>query len=452
MARVALYGAGGAPYHHAAVFASARASVDFVFPADIAAGALAAYDVFVMPGGGYFAMQGQLEPLGAAGCRAIREYVESGGMYVGSCAGSYSAAHVPASFLRTCPVQAELRLLDCEIWNGWDSPLASGLQSPGIGALRATNAVPAHPVMAGMPASFTITHYNGPLFAAGLALAGGGRGRRPGAGSALATVAGTEDDFTPAEEFLGSGTAPDTVISRGVAAGVANVVAGRRGSGRVVLFGSHPEFGSSAAMDDRSAAAQMLVNALNWQLSETAGLERPAAPIVSRGNVRAEDADADLRRLDALVARIGARCAELAGRWPGPDGPAPAWLDEKAAMSMFGLSPGVIWTAALRRIPELAQEALAAAPSAGPDLLSFRAPAGWQLDGGFHGVAPLLEQVDELLAGAAADWDFVPSAGASPYADIFYSPYHLVAGSYLAAIGRAAGAALLGRAAMARSQ
>jgi len=463
MARVALYGAGGAPFHHAAVFASAGASVDFVFPADIAAGALAAYDVFVMPGGGYFAMQGQLEPLGAAGCRAIREYVETGGMYVGSCAGSYSAVHVPASFLRTCPVQAELRLLDWQIWNGWDSPLASGLQSPGIGTLRATNAVPAHPVMAGMPASFTITHYNGPLFAGGFGLPGGGSGvagagrgagrsRRHGAGSALAAVAGTEDDFTPAEEFLGSGTASDTVISRGVAAGVANVVAGRRGSGRVVLFGSHPEFGSSVAMDDLPAAAQMLVNALNWQLSETAGLDRPVASIASRGRVGAASADADLRRLDGLVDRIATRCAELASRWPGPDGPAPAWLDEKAAMSVFGLSPGVIWTAALRRIPELAQEALAAAPSVGPDLLSFRAPASWQLDGGFHGVAPLLDQVDELLAGAAADWDFVPSAGASPYADIFCSPYHLVAGSYLAAIGRAAGAALLGRAALARSQ
>jgi glutamine amidotransferase-like uncharacterized protein len=97
MARVALYGSGGSPYHHAAAFAAGGAEFDFVFPADIEAGALAAYDAFVMPGGGYLAMQGQLEPLGGAGCRAIRQYVADGGMYLGSCAGSYCAASVPAS-------------------------------------------------------------------------------------------------------------------------------------------------------------------------------------------------------------------------------------------------------------------------------------------------------------------------------------------------------------------
>jgi hypothetical protein len=113
---------------------------------------------------------------------------------------------------------------------------------------------------------------------------------------------------------------------------------------------------------------------------------------------------------------------------------------------MFGRSPSDIWTASLQRIPELAEEARSAAPGVHPELLSFRAPAGWELDGGFHGVAALLEQVDDLLARATANWDFVPTANPGPYADIRDSPYHLVAGSYLAAIGRAASAALLCRA------
>ena len=55
-----------------------------------------------MPGGGYLGMAGQLAPLGAAGCRAIREYVESGGMYIGSCAGAYDAATVSARFQAEC--------------------------------------------------------------------------------------------------------------------------------------------------------------------------------------------------------------------------------------------------------------------------------------------------------------------------------------------------------------
>src|SRR2546430_5400470 len=84
MARIALYGSGGSPYHHAAILARAGHGIGFVFPQDIEAGALDGFDAFVMPGGGYLAMAGQLAPLGAAGCRAIREYVESGGMYIGS--------------------------------------------------------------------------------------------------------------------------------------------------------------------------------------------------------------------------------------------------------------------------------------------------------------------------------------------------------------------------------
>ena len=146
-------------------------------------------------------------------------------------------------------------------------------------------------------------------------------------------------------------------------------------------------------------------------------------------------------RLPALVARMTERCGEL-----GAASDSPGWLSEKAALSMFGLSPQDIWDAALQRIPELAREVLAAAPDVGPDLLSFRAPADWPLDGGFHGVVPLLEQADEQLARARASWDMTPSGdGTDPYADILDSPYHLVAGSYLAAIGRAAGAALLCR-------
>ena len=116
-ARIALYGAGGSPFHHLAIFARAGHDVDAVFPADIANGALAGFDAFVMPGGGYRAMFGQIEPLGADGARAIREYVESGGMYIGCCAGTYDAATVAESFLALCPAQGEMCLLDATVCN-----------------------------------------------------------------------------------------------------------------------------------------------------------------------------------------------------------------------------------------------------------------------------------------------------------------------------------------------
>src|ERR1700684_1444110 len=103
MARIALYGSGGSPYHHAAILARAGHATGFVFPRDIEAGALDGFDAFVMPGGGYLGLGGRL---------ATREYLESGGMYIGACAGAYDAATVSARFQAEWPAQAELRLLD----------------------------------------------------------------------------------------------------------------------------------------------------------------------------------------------------------------------------------------------------------------------------------------------------------------------------------------------------
>ena len=142
-----------------------------------------------MPGGGYRAMQGQLDPLGREGLRTIADYVRGGGLYVGCCAGSYSAAIAAPSFVATCPIQPELSLLDANVWNADDSTFV-GLRSPGIGVLRSRTVASGHPVMAGMPERFEIVHYNGPLF----------HGIAP-----LAVVEAAGERFTPAEHFLPAG-------------------------------------------------------------------------------------------------------------------------------------------------------------------------------------------------------------------------------------------------------
>jgi hypothetical protein len=429
MARVALYGAGGSPYNHAAVLAAAGHQVSFVFPQDIERGALASFDAFVMPGGGYRAMQGQLEPLGAEGLRTVRAYVEDGGMYIGCCAGSYDAATVPARFLEVCPIQQELRLLDARVWNEGDSRFGV-LQSPGIGEIVVANANPDHPVMAGMPAEFAITHYNGPFFEGG---------------EALAVVRGRGERFTPAEEFLG-GTAASLLIEDAAAAGVANIVAGPRGTGRVVLFGSHPEFGVLAALDDVSSASRLLSNAVEWQVAESGAPERPAPDLVSQRPVDPAVREAHLAALPGLVERLTARCTRLRERTGEP------WLDEKNAMSVLGMTPREIWTAALDRIPELAAEAAQDADALPPELVSFSPPQDWEVDGGFHGVYHLLSQAEDLLAQAETNWiDGWPGSVDDGYDYMLESPYHLVAGSYLAAIGRVASAALLARTAPVRA-
>ena len=56
---------------------------------------------------------------------------------------------------------------------------------------------------------------------------------------------------------------------------------GSLGQGRVVLFGSHPEFGFTLGMGDEQEPARMLFNAVEWQIEESgldgrpASLERP---------------------------------------------------------------------------------------------------------------------------------------------------------------------------------
>ena len=423
MARIALYGAAGSPYNHAAILAGAGHQVSFVYPQDILAGALAGFDAFVMPGGAYRSMQGQLDPLGRDGCRAIREYVEAGGMYIGSCAGAYAAATVSERFVASCPAQAELRLLDARVWNDADAT-HDELRSPGIGELLAENVAPDHPVMAGVPARFAITHYNGPLFEGG---------------QALARVVGRGATFTAAEDFLGCGDEPH-LVDEAIAAGAANIVTGDRGAGRVVLFGSHPEFGATLPLDDVTDAARLLVNAVTWQLDESGHPYRAHTDVVSEMAIDPAVVTADREGIGALADRIAERCALLRGRTDAP------WLAEDAAMSMFARSPREIWTAALDAIPALTAETVAAAPTMPDYLFSFRPPADCPVDGGFYGAAALLEQADEMLATAETSWvDSWPGPSSDPYAYDHESPYQLVAGSYLAAIGRVASAALLSR-------
>jgi hypothetical protein len=116
-------------------------------------------------------------------------------------------------------------------------------------------------------------------------------------------------------------------------------------------------------------------------------------------------------------------------------------------MSVFGRGPVDVWNSALTEIPALAAEAAQGAGDLPPAVLSFRPPADWPVDGGFHGVAALLTQAAEMLAEAIVAWpDGGPGAVREVYEYMRESPYHLVAGSYLAAIGRVAAAALLVRA------
>lgn len=420
-ARVAVYGGGGSPFHHAAALAADGHLLEFVFPPDIRAGVLEGFDVFAMPGGAYRAMLGHLEPLGPEGARAIAKFVAGGGMFTGSCAGAYIAATVARSFVEACPFQPQMQLTSARVWNEADGEFL-GMQSPGVGRIRVRTVLPDHPVMEGMPESFQITHYNGPFF----------RG-----GEALLKVAGTETEFTPAERFLDRGESARLMIDSAVAEGVADLTVDRYDRGRVVLFGSHPEFGFSLGMDDDQAPVRMLRNAVRWQVAEAP--DRRPHVAVRPGPV--SDGSDPLEHAAELGARSRAAIDWLAAREDQP-----VWLQPAHAIHFFGLSASEIWRRSLALIPRYLAEVESTIGEVDPAVVHFRQPADETYDGGYHGVLALLEQVARMLELARANWTLEPGRPSrNPYHLATSNPYHLVAGSYLSAAGRAVGAALLCR-------
>ncbi|HWJ72280.1 MAG TPA: BPL-N domain-containing protein [Kaistia sp.] len=450
--RIAVYGGGGAPYNHAASYGELGFDVDFVFPEDILAGALADYDLLAVPGGGARAMQGQLDPLGEDGCRAIADFVREGGLYLGCCAGAYDASLVAPSFLAVCPQQQQMRMINAAVWNKGDEWL--GLQSPGVGVLRAKVAGE-HPVTYGMPSAFPITHYNGPLYH----MAPGTLEGVPDAVGLLA-VAGTEDGFTPSEGFLGV-AGDDRLVDRAVVAGAFNAVAGTYGKGRVVLFGSHPEMGLSLSMDVLDAPARMLANAAFWQAAAT---ER-ARPVQAAGNpaVAAAEAHAGLTGAGPLIDAVVAAAEALLAR----DTTDAGWLDDALAMSTFGVAARTIWNDGLAGFGPAAaamKERIASIegrlkqakdPMVGRsdyvaavvrDLdraINHQTPPDWNIDFGYEGLLQHLERARSMLVKADANFDLDFEPASNPYAYLDASPFHLAVGSYLAAAGVFANCGLL---------
>jgi biotin protein ligase-like protein len=459
--RVGLYGGGGAPFNHAAILAECGFALRFLSDADILAGALATVDVLIMPGGGFRAMHGQLEPLGEEGCRAIADWVRGGGMYIGCCAGAYDCIVNSQDFVRTCPAQQQLQLLNAAPWPRAGAVQFLDLQSPGVGVVTVRNERPDHPVMFGMPPTMEIVHYNGPV------LDPVNPGMVAGASAAvgLAVFMSSTDRFTAAEAFCGPHIVDSpTYLEQAIAAGRYSIMAGELGLGRVVAFGSHPEFGLGLPMHEWSTPAQMLANAVLWQASCL------AAPAAARWSYAATPGTlgvpwgASIAAVNQITEDVVDRARRLAKR---PIDPRPQWLSADYAMSVFGLPPDVIWRQSLTDIEALATQVMEQAANlsdmlAGladdPRALSAptidaamqierwildRRPAEWQQDGGYQGVIALLETAVRMCDEALSRWDTILGPPADPYAYIHSNPYHLVAGSYLAAIGCVVGAAQL---------
>lgn len=456
--RIAIYGGGGAPFNHARIFAELGFQVEFISPQEIRAGQLDDYDLFAVPGGGGLAMAGQLHPLGEEGCRLIKAWAQRGGMYIGACAGAFNAAIVAESFLEVCPQQRCLQLVNALIWNRGDTEWI-GLESPGVGLIESRNLKPEHPVMFGMPERFNITHYNGPLFDIDTDLL-----PDASAATALSAVAAPGADFTHSERFLrfSRGCEPQaTLLGKASREGRFNIVSGFNGLGRVVLFGSHPEFGCNRAMDEWGLPARMLANAAFWQ----AGQLREARPL----HVKREAGLAHAWPGGNGLEKIAEACGAINDAVEHLHDLAQAdldWLAEDHAMSVFGLSGREVWERGLGDFADLtgrihcalerATTLLARADAllsvgsrendqrrrllqetarAFQDALHYQTPAEWRQDFGYEGVLQMLARTEAMLRRAIENQDMSYEASANPYAYFDSSPYQLVVGSYLAANG-----------------
>lgn len=441
--RVAVYGSGGAPYHHAALAALFGAPPVALSADEINAGALGDVDVVVFPGGGARAMAGMLDPLGMDGAARVRDWVASGGMYVGSCAGSFLPAIVGDAYWRQHPEAERLHMVCARLSNAGDSDW-EGLTSPGVGVVRAEVADPYHWLAHGLPESFELVHYNGPMF---VLVDPQGNDPRLHRAEGVARFVARTDRFTPSEAFMDPDAAGGDVFDRGVDAGASTALSAAFGDGTVVLYGSHPEFGFDAIQLGWGQGARLFANALRHQAQRVAGgavgHRTMASPVDAEESGRSSTDR--LASIAPELERVSKRFDALAERSPG------AWLRSGCVPRFMGLDPSVLWSAALADASRATRDAARYVRRLAHDHETVAGPArSWvdasapdEQDYGFMGLAQIVEAIDDALdRGEAAIATGAADCLEHAYADLGAHPYQLIVSSYLSAAGLAACAAL----------
>ena len=410
--RVAVYASGGAPSHHLALLALWGGNPEVIYADEIVGGKLSGYDAVIFPGGGLAAMAGQLKPLGEAGMTALRGWVEAGGSYLGSCAGSCHPLRMSAAYNEAYPDASPFQICDVTPLNA--AAGAWGLDSPGTGRLRVLPE--GHPLFEGLTGPFEIVHYNGPLF--------------PPSTGAAGQVLESTDAFTPFEvsqALTSEQTTEPTTVACAVAQGARIAYRQHVGNGQVIVFGSHPEFGGSALQLGWLPAVRLLANALSL-------VPATSTPLVSTSTVLSEQVLLETRRRAAKLKALFARAALLRERLPTETPP------------FLGLSGLELWDVVIEEVHELLsglERWVAACPVGkavrGLYLLDC-APKPGQ-DVGFMGVCQMLGQAARLAQQAVdpeTGWPDFTGA----YDQLETHPYHLLVSSYLSAGGLVAAAAL----------
>jgi len=364
--KIALYGGhGGLPTPYLELFSTLGFTVDFVDDNEIRAGALKSrgYDILVVPGDGSNA---ELITFGSEGGAMIQDFVKSGGGYISSCAGSWAAALGCVGW----DPSYNLQLINAKIWNVIEGVGVFKKLYPGIGVMTFKIAKTDNPVVWGIPETFNMVWWQGPIFDVVSNVL-------PYASKAEGLV--FEYAFTSsftAAEYYSNITAQlekgfnETTVYKALDQGKPVVVSGSYGSGRVVLFGPHPEFKTELVLNGFSyIPGRMPINAALWITSsgpylyatmDSALSSQVSQNMIGRVNVEmnglstlinenlkyglsdaVEKSKTVLSKLDVIRALYQSN-------------PNPPWISK--SLSWFGMTPNQMFEYYLSKIPELCNE------------------------------------------------------------------------------------------------
>jgi hypothetical protein len=105
--------------------------------------------------------------------------------------------------------------------------------------------------------------------------------------------------------------------------------------------------------------------------------------------------------------------------------------------TVVGEAPSLLDALALRPDPQSAEiaSALQDAVLGLEEALHYTTPAEWNQDFGYEGILQMLDHTDAMLRAGLVQQDSSFEPTDNPYQYFDSSPFHLVVGSYLAAIG-----------------
>ncbi len=442
--KIAVYGIGAA-LSYAKVLNATGFEWLFINETEIRTGVLDGVDVLIMPGGGLESTKGQLYPLGEKGINEIQRFVREGGLYLASCSGAFSAGIVNKRYYEQYPISKNMELINAKIWNiNKDHDEWSGQISLGIGRIKVQKSIN-HPITWQMPNEFEVTYYNGPVFckAEDYSVEGASRATEILAWSGIGKL------FTPSEKWYNANQAEDNscLYQEAIKYKLSDCMYGYLDQGKVVVFGSHPEFGDNILMDNICISSKMIINVLFWHAATSARRisHNEKKPMVfKRSTVNFIDIENifqdKINELDFYITLVKSINTEKM-----------KWLSNDINILQFNKKTIDIWKETIIAIDKIEKDICYKFKEIKSNIsdswldeninenlylyFMYERENEWNQDFGYQGFFKYIDMAMEFFECALVNLDFIPQKETVPYNDFEKNPYLLIAGIYTSASG-----------------